>query len=80
MDDSGLVVYKRRIVPVRTGGIMPCSEASELYFYNSSVSTGRNGNGWGILFRSLLVALEPGSVLVINGDGVSGVFRGGGRC
>jgi hypothetical protein len=80
VDDSGLVVHKCRIVPVGTGGIMPCSEASELYFCKSRVSTGRSVNRWGILFRSLLVALEPGGVLVINGDGISGVFGGGGGC
>ena len=80
MDDSGLVVNKCCLLPVGAGGIVPHPEVSGLCFCESRLSTRGGVNGRGILLRSVLVALEPGGVLVMNGDGASGVVGGGGGC
>ena len=79
MNDPGLVVYKRRLLRVETGGIVPCPEASFLYFFDSGVSADSDASGWSILLISFLFALKPASVLATNGDGISGAFGVGGE-
>lgn len=76
MDDSGLVVHKRCLLSVKAGGIVPRPEDFLLLFFDNGVSagSGSNVNGWGTLFLSFLVVLDPAGTLITNGDGVSENF------
>ena len=62
-----------------SSGIVPRSETSLLLFYDNWVSASDNASGRDILLRSFFVALEPAGVLVMNGDGVSGILGDGGE-
>ena len=74
MDDPGLVVHARRLLFMKTGGIVPGPEDFLLLFFDNAVSADGNVSGWDTLFLPFLVVPEPAGMLIANRDGVSEGF------